>query len=62
MAEIVNLRGARKAAERARKKAEADANAVKFGRTGAEKAADTARAEKTARDWQAHRREPDLPE
>ena len=53
----VNLGKARKARERAEKKARADANAVKFGRTKAEKALDKARGEKAARDLDQHRKE-----
>jgi len=42
MAEIVNLNRARKAKARAERAAEAAANRVKHGRTGAEKANDRA--------------------
>lgn len=42
MAEIVNLNRFRKQTTRARDKAQADENAVKFGRTKAQKAADQA--------------------
>ncbi len=57
MAEIVNLNKARKARDRAAKRAEADANAVKFGRSGAQKELDKARADKLARDHAAHKRD-----
>ncbi len=48
MAEIVNLRAARKGRARDKARAQGDANAVKFGRTKAQKtreAADAARAQ-----------------
>ena len=49
MAEIVNLNKARKARAKAERQAEAAANRVKHGRTGAEKAADrTAEARRRA--------------
>lgn len=54
---VVNLTAARKARERAEAKAKADANAVKFGRTKAERALETAKAEKALRELDAHRRE-----
>lgn len=57
MADLVNLRAARKAKERAANKAEADANAVKFGRSKAEKQQEAARAEKARRDLDGHARE-----
>ena len=57
MAEIVNLRQARKQAARKAARAAADVNAAKHGRTKSEKALDRARAEKAARDLEAHRRE-----
>lgn len=57
MAEPVNLNKARKARAKAGKRAQADANAVKFGRTKAEKARDKAEAEKSRRDIDGHRRE-----
>lgn len=57
MGEVVNLNKARKARERAAKRAEADANAAKFGRSKAEKDLNTARGEKSARDHDAHRRD-----
>ncbi len=54
---VVSLNKARKARKRREAKAEADANAVKFGRTGAEKALDRAKADKAARDLDQHRRD-----
>ncbi len=57
MAKIASLSRARKARARDDKRATADANAAKFGRTGAQKAADKARAEKDARDLDGKKRE-----
>lgn len=57
MAEILNLRAARKAKDRAEARAKADRNAAKFGRTKAEKALETARAEKARRDLDGAKRE-----
>ncbi len=57
MSQPVNLNKHRKAKARAGKKARADENAVKFGRTGAEKKLDRARAEKSARDLDGHGRD-----
>lgn len=57
MSGIVNLNKARKAKARAGKKSDADANAVRFGRTKAEKSLDKATADKAAREHDAHRRE-----
>ena len=57
MAEIVNLRTARKAKARDDARAKADENAAKFGRSKAEKDLQAARAEKAARDFDGHARE-----
>ncbi len=57
MAEIVNLRTARKAKERETSRATGDQNAAKFGRTKAEKDLEKARAEKARRDLDGHARE-----
>lgn len=57
MAEIVNLRAARKAKDRAKARAKGDENAAKFGRTKAEKALETAQAEKASRDLDGAKRE-----
>jgi hypothetical protein len=57
MAEIVNLRQARKARARAEKAAEAAANRAKFGRTKTEKAAEAARRELAERQLDSHKRE-----
>ncbi|WP_210526744.1 DUF4169 family protein [Rubellimicrobium arenae] len=46
---VVNLNKARKARDRATEKAQADANAVKHGRTKAERLLEAARAEKAKR-------------
>jgi hypothetical protein len=54
----VNLNRARKDRARAKARTQADENAVKFGRTKAQKALDTARADKAARDLDGARREP----
>jgi hypothetical protein len=54
---VVNLNKARKAKARDAKRASADANAVKFARSKAEKALQTARAEKAKRDLDGHRQE-----
>ena len=59
MAEPVDLNRFRKDRQRAEKRAAADANAAKFGRTKAEKDLEKARAEKAARDLEAHRRDED---
>jgi hypothetical protein len=59
MADIVNLNRFRKQAARAGAKAEADANAVKFGRTKAQKAREEAEAAKARTTLDAHRRESD---
>lgn len=59
MAEVVNLNRFRKEKARAEKRAEADANAAKHGRTRAEKALEKARAEKAARDLDGHERDRD---
>jgi hypothetical protein len=61
---LVSFTRARKARDRAARKAEADANALRFGRTKGDRAAGQARADKAARMLDAHRRdtcaEPDL--
>jgi len=57
MAEIVNLRAARKARDKLDARAKGDENAVKFGRSKAEKALDKARAEKLARGLDGAKRE-----
>ena len=57
MSEPVNLNRFRKQKARAEKKARADENAVKFGRTKAEKQRDTAEREKASRYIDDHKRE-----
>lgn len=57
MAEIVNLNRFRKTQEKAKKRATADANAAKFGRTKAQRAREEAEAEKARATLDAHRRE-----
>lgn len=57
MAELINLRAARKAKDRASARAKGDENAVKFGRTKAEKELERARAEKARRDLDGAKRE-----
>ncbi|TMV65675.1 DUF4169 family protein [Thioclava sp. BHET1] len=59
MAELVNLNKARKARARVKARAEADENAVKFGRTKAEKDLETARAAKARAALDAHKRDPE---
>lgn len=59
MAEIVNLRLARKRADRAAKQAQGDENAARHGRSKAERQLEDARAEKAARDLEAHKRDPE---
>lgn len=54
MAEIVNLRQAKKTRARDKAKAQADANAVKFGRSKAERSLDAARAEKDRAHLESH--------
>ncbi len=54
MAEIINLRSAKKARKRAEARAQGDANAAKFGRTKGEKQADSARKDKAKRDLDGH--------
>ncbi len=57
MSEPVNLNRFRKAKARAEKKARAEENVVKHGRTKAEKALDRARAEKAEKTLDSHRRD-----
>jgi hypothetical protein len=57
MAEIVNLRQAKKQAARKAARAAGDANAAKHGQTKAERELEKARAAKATRDLAAHRRE-----
>lgn len=57
MSNVVNLNKLRKARARQDKAARADENAVKFGRTKAEKQADHKVSEKATRDLDGHKRE-----
>ncbi len=57
MATVVNLRAVRKSREREDKRAQGDANAIKFGRTKAEREEQAARADKARRDLDGHERE-----
>ena len=57
MSKVVSLNKARKAKLRADKRAQADENAVKFGRTKAQKRAETAATDKARRDLDGHKRE-----
>jgi hypothetical protein len=57
MAEVVNLARVRKAAAKQADRQQADANAVKFGRTKAERALEQARADKANRDLDGAKRE-----
>ena len=59
MVQIVNLRSVKKRREAARKRAQADANAARFGRTRAERELEEARAEQARAALEAHRRESD---
>ena len=54
---VINLRGERKRRARDEQRAQADANAARFGRTKAEKTLEKARAEKARRDLDGHRKE-----
>ncbi len=58
MGETVNLRQARKARDRARKRAEAEENAARHGLSRAAKSLAEARAEKARAALDAHRRDP----
>ena len=59
MAEIINLRQARKQKARAEKEARADENRVAFGRTKAEKNLTKAQRDLARSRLEAHRRDPD---
>lgn len=56
MSKVTNLNRFRKDRARGEKRAQADENAVKFGRTKAQKALEDARAEKTVRDLDGHKK------
>ena len=57
MSEPVNLNRFRKEKARASKKARADENSVKYGRTKAEKQRDIQQSEKSIRDLDGHKRD-----
>ena len=57
MSQPVNLNRYRKAKARAEAKTRANENAVKYGRTGAQKKLDRAEADKAQRDLDGHERE-----
>lgn len=57
MAEIVNLRQARKAKARAEKEQAAEANRARFGRTKAERDIERKISEKENRDLDGHKRD-----
>jgi len=59
MAEIINLRRARKARDRAASEAEAAANRLSHGRSKAEKQATRAERERQERSLDGARRDPD---
>lgn len=59
MAEIINLNKFRKARARADEKAQAEENAVKFGRTKAQKKLEAAQTEKSERDLDGKERSKD---
>ena len=58
MAEVVNLRQARKRRDRAERETEAEANRIKHGLGKAEKTLASARREQDARKLEGHRLEP----
>ena len=55
----ISLAKARKARDRARKAAEADANAAKFGRTKAQKLREAADKDRARRQLDSHRIDPE---
>lgn len=59
MAEIVNLRRARKAKQRRDRETEAAANRAAHGRSGAEKRASRLEEERARREHEAHQRDDD---
>ncbi|MFK7876675.1 MAG: DUF4169 family protein [Paracoccaceae bacterium] len=54
---VVNLNKARKAKARADKRAQADQNSIRFGRSKSQKSADEKRAETAARHIDGHKRD-----
>ncbi|MGO4854651.1 DUF4169 family protein [Phaeovulum sp. W22_SRMD_FR3] len=59
MAEIINLRSAKKTLARVKKRAQGDENAAKFARTKAQKSREAAEAEKARTALEGHRRAPE---
>jgi hypothetical protein len=59
MAEIINLRRAKKARQRAESRAQGDANAAKFGQSKAEREAAAKTRDKAKRDLDGHALDPD---
>jgi len=59
MAEVINLRQAKKQAARKAARAKGDENAAKFGLTKAERQLQKAQAEKSARELDGRRRDGD---
>lgn len=59
MAELINLRQARKARTRAEKRAAGNENAARSGRTKAERSRESAEADKARATLDAHKREPE---
>lgn len=57
MGDIINLRSAKKAAMRAKSRAQGDENAAKFGRSKTQRLAEETRAQKAARALDSHKRE-----
>jgi phage protein D len=57
MAEVINLRTAKKQAARKAARSLADANAAKHGRSKAERELEKARAEKASRSLDGHKRQ-----
>jgi hypothetical protein len=62
MAELVNLRAARKRKERAEKERKAEENRAHHGRTGAQKKAETTARDRDAAALDGHRRETAAPQ
>lgn len=59
MAEVINLRQAKKALARVKKRAQGDENAAKFGRTKAQRRLEEAEAEKARTALDGHERQPE---
>lgn len=62
MAEIINLRRARKTQERSARNQEAEQNRRRFGQTKGEKNAEAQRRERMERALEGHRRNTDKPD